>query len=261
MAKISYDAVSFGQQNSSTSNQKVEWFSLKNDGDSALVRIMEDSLETLEILTVHPINLNGKFVKANCIRDITDSIEKCPLCASGAEVQQRVYLKLLVYSAPGSAPVPKVWERSASFVKVIQSKLESYGPLSDCLFTIKRCGERGNLKTTYNIDYAPPQAYPPESYKKQPELFTNYSAVGAAVFDKSFNDLAYYVEHHEFPSSQTSTAAVSPQIPAYEPVVSAPTPAAPFTPPSNPAPSPSIDPTGQLPWEQPAQVERPKRYY
>lgn len=263
MAKISYDAINYGQQASSDSS-KIGWFSLKNDGDTALVRIMEDSMEGLEILTVHPIKLNEKYVKVNCIRELRDPAEKCPLCSRGNEIQQRAYLKLVVYDPETGEPTPKIWERSASFVKIIQGKLESYGPLSKSLFIIRRCGEKGDLKTTYNIDYAPPQVYPVEKYAPHPEFFAGYTAVGTAVFDKNYDELSYYVSKGEFPSNKSPQENTSYQDtiemsqPAYAPVPPI-TPEAPST--AN-EPAPMQTPAQQtMPWDQPASVQRPKRYY
>lgn len=261
MAKISYADVNYGQQNNSTQNQKKEWFALKNNGDQALVRIMEDSLENLEILTVHQDWFNGKRIKINCIREANDPIDACPLCKAESDLTQKVFIRLLEYAPDGTA-TPKIWERPASFVKIIKSKLDNYGPLSECLFTITRCGVAGDVNTTYNIDFAPPMKYPVENFPKQNGCFNNYSALGTAVFDKSFDELSYFIQNKEFPSkksegnAQANAQATAPAPapapvpqPAYEeiPVQAQPKPTA---------------PSNQAPWgNQPQQVQKPKRYY
>jgi len=255
MAKLSYADVSQNQQNNSQ-NQKTEWFALKNNGDQAIVRIMEDSLEGLEILTIHPSTLNGKFIKVNCIKDIKDPVDRCPLCASGAQVQQRVFIKLLVYGPDGSV-TPKIWERSTAYAKTLKSKMDNYGPLSDHIFIITRCGEAGDIKTTYNIDYAPPAVYPETKYPKDVNAFSNYSVLGNAVFDKNFDELSYFIQNKEFPSKKKSVD-VEPDnsVPSYTPTPSN----QPVNPPMEPAYT-TEQTQNSVPWKQPRQVERPKRYY
>ena len=48
-------------------------------------------------------------------------------------------------------PVPKVWERSATFAYKLISYLNNFGPLEDVMCKIIRHGKPGDMKTDYEI--------------------------------------------------------------------------------------------------------------
>ena len=143
MAKISFDDA----QKIASTNQfsDIKYFGLKNDGDEALVRIMHDSVEDFEILTVHEVtNANGKKYKVNCLRDINDPLDMCPLCDSGSAQFRRIYVHLIQYTKdPLSGQVtaePFYWEKPLGFATELKTLITEYGPLSNSLFKIKRNG-------------------------------------------------------------------------------------------------------------------------
>ena len=57
MAKISYEEA---QSSSNNSNTGVGFFSLADDGDEAVVRILHDSTDSFDIVTIHDIQTGDK---------------------------------------------------------------------------------------------------------------------------------------------------------------------------------------------------------
>lgn len=209
MARISFSQVSSNNESTGYGN-KPAWFSLKNDGDSAIVRFMHDTVDDFDILSVHPVTINGKYVKANCIReDASQPLSDCPLCEAGVALQQRMYVHLIEYVKDQNGqivPVAKVWDRPVSFARALKTKIDTYGPLSDCLFKVTRCGAANNMSTTYNVDYAPPQVYNPELFRKENLFEEGYTASGSVIMNKSYEELAYFVKNNEFPPQKKEQA-------------------------------------------------------
>ena len=203
MAKISFNEISMNEG----SSDRIEFFGLKNNGDEAIVRIMHDSTDTFDIVTTHPVSIDGRYRRVNCIRNPRDPIENCPLCSNGSKIQQRIYIHLIHYINDENGnivPRGKVWERSASFAVTLKNLIDEYGPLSRNVFKIRRNGEAGDMKTTYSIMYANPQNYNEQNYPIIPNIFDNYSAVGNAVLDKSFKDLNYFINTGKFEDSNAN---------------------------------------------------------
>lgn len=241
MAKINFDQISTNNDNSS-SGFSVGFFNLKNDGDEAIVRIMHDNTASFELVTTHPVQIGNKYRRVNCIRDPREPMDNCPMCKSGAKVQQRFYIHLIQYVKDDSGnivPQPKIWERSASYAVTIKNLIDEYGPLSDCIFKIRRNGEAGSMNTTYSILYGNPQIYRPELYPKDESAFENYSVVGSIVMDKSFEELSEFITTGEFPqksdNSNTITGVTSGNFPSsYNPSATQYNPNIPSTPTVNP---------------------------
>ena len=198
MAQIKFDQVNTGD----TSDNLIRFFALKNDGDEAIVRIMHDNTDSFDLVTTHLIQHNNKYRRVNCIRDPREPLENCPLCKAGVKIQQRMYIHLIEYVKDDYGkiiPQGKIWERSATYAMTIKNLIDEYGPLSDCIFKIRRNGKPGSRETTYSILYGNPQMYKVEDYPKDENIFKNYSAVGTAVLDKSFEELAEFLATGDFP--------------------------------------------------------------
>lgn len=210
MAQINIDSYFSSEQSSysSTNNENsVGFFSLKGDGDEALVRIMHDDLSSLEALSTHNIQVNGKYRRVNCLRESPVSpMSSCPLCESGNKRSDRLYVHLIEYTKDENGQVaasPKVFDRPISEATVLRNLLNEYGPLSDCLFKIKKNVPNGDkLRTTYTYIFANPNVYPEAAYKKIPDVFKNYSALGRAVMNKSVEDTKVFLNTGDFPAAQ-----------------------------------------------------------
>lgn len=189
MGQVAYGSVP--QQSSSMQNDWAGFFSLKDDGDEAIVRIMHDSPATFDIVAVHPYQVNGKFRNISCIRDPQEEIDRCPLCAAGVRLTYRFFIHLIQYDRDDRGnivPRPVVWERAYSFADTIKDYCSEYAPLSDTIFKIKRNGRRGSTDTTYNIMPANPNVYRPELYPKI-DFFNGYTVVGKNVYAPDYNGM------------------------------------------------------------------------
>lgn len=246
MAQINLNDVFVGNDTQQNSTQ-VGFFNLQNDGDEAVVRFMVDSLEDLEILTVHDIYVDGKFRQISCVRDPRDPIEKCPLCAKDERIKQVVFIKMLQYvNTPNGVDVkPVVWQRNAStYAFRIKGYLDNYGPLSQILCKVIRHGAKGDMKTTYDIiPNLSPVQFPQENFPIVTEAFNNYKALGRVVLDKSTEEINTFIQTGSFPNNSEENATITPQ-PQYN-----------NTMPNFEVPSSPFD-------EQPAEgMQRPTRYY
>ena len=203
MAQINFNdylATQNNTQNTATEGKGkgsgVGFFSLKNDKDFAVVRFMHDDTDSFDIVAGHRMTVNDKLRLVNCIRSAHEPVDNCPLCRAGKGLEYRLYIHLIEYVRNDEGkmvPVPRVWERSASYVNTLTNLMKEYGPLSDNIFKITRNGEKGSKSTTYDIMYGSPKVYTQEVYPRRDDAFKNYKAVGNMVLDYDYNKLSELV--------------------------------------------------------------------
>lgn len=198
MAQINFNDFLATQNNQSASTETknkgsgIGFFSLKNNKDSAIVRFMHDDTDSFDIVAGHRMTVNDKLRLINCVRSAHEPIDNCPLCRAGKNLEYRLYIHLIEYvrNEEGKMiPIPRVWERSASYVNTLTNLMKEYGPLSDNIFKITRNGEKGSKSTTYDIMYGNPKVYTPELYPRRDDAFKNYKAVGNMVLDYDYDKL------------------------------------------------------------------------
>lgn len=207
MAMITADQINY----SDSGDFSVGFFSLKNDGDEAIVRIMCDSMSDLEIMTVHPITLGASSFpnrQVNCLRDPRDPMDLCPLCAAGESVKQKVFIRMLQYDPATKQPKAVVWDRVASvFAPMIKSYLDNYGPLSHIMCKIIRHGT--GKQTKYDIvPNINPQEYNETNYPIDYEAFKDFKVLGRMVMDKNAEEIMQFMRTGAFPetSNQQTTS-------------------------------------------------------
>lgn len=266
MAYINADQINY----SDGEGFSVGFFSLKGDGDEAIVRIMCDSMSDLEIMTVHPITVGASAFpnrQVNCLRDPRDPLEMCPLCAAGEKVRQKVFIRMVQYDPNTREPHAVVWDRVASvFAPRIKSFIDNYGPLSHIMCKIIRHGTGKN--TQYDIvPNINPQEYNETNYPIPEDAFKDFSVLGRMVMDKSAEEIIQFMRTGAFPDNSSAhnnnnyqqaapqppqqTAPQNYQQNTYQPSQ--------YQQPINQVTDPSVPPTGQPPANQ--GLERPTRYY
>lgn len=277
MAYINADQISYSEDG----NFSVGFFSLKHDGEEAIVRIMCDSMADLEIMTVHPITVGASSFpnrQVNCLRDPRDPLDMCPLCAAGEKIRQKVFIRMIQYDPTTKEAKAVVWDRVASvFAPRIKSFLENYGPLSHIMCKIIRHGTGKN--TTYDIvPNLNPQEFNETNYPIPEDAFEDFSVLGRMVMDKNAEEIIEFMRTGAFPEKtpnqnqppQNTAPSNYPQNNNYGNVAgnvygappnngySAPTPnsgySTPNQMPANQVQDPTVPPTGQG-------LERPTRYY
>ena len=267
MGQISFEDASRVMNTYNGDGPSVGFFTLKNDGDEAIVRFMHDNTSSFDIVAVHPVNVDGKYRKVNCIRDARDPLDKCPLCNAGVKIENRFYIHLIQYDKDQQGnivPSAKIWDRSLQYATQLATMINEYGPLSECVFKIKRNGAAGSMDTTYNIMYANPQVYRPELYPKREDLFEGYKTIGTIVMDKNYDELSTFIATGKFPqivknNDTTSQAQAAPNnyatpAPAMGNIPPQAYPDTQFTPVQQTV-------TGAAPWETTTPINRPVRTY
>lgn len=193
MAKIDYNSwkqYSSKQNNDNNGGSKIGFLQLKNDGDYAIVRFLDVDPATYDIGALHTLGKENKYRRISCPRNPFDPMDKCPLCENGEKVLMKMYVKLINYVDENGEIVEKpcLWERPAGFAKKLNSLIDEYGDISECLFKVVRNGS--GLDTTYEILYAPANKYPNEKYPMESKsVFDGYSAFGKLVKEYTFEQL------------------------------------------------------------------------
>ena len=192
----------------------VGYFTLKNDKDTAIVRIMHDSPEDFDMVTGHRVTINDKLRLVSCLRRDGEEVTKCPLCEAGKKTEDKIYIHLIEYTKDANGQIvatPKVWERSAYYANTLINNINNYGPLSDCIFKITRNGAAGSKKTTYDLMYANPNVYTNEMYPKKAELFEGYKALGTVVWNLKEDRMRELLSNGEEAQEEEVTPRTVPQ--------------------------------------------------
>lgn len=129
------------------------YFKLEDNGDSKKITIL-DNIDEIELNIVHvmkdasgtdrhikclgTINKDGKFENSNCT-----------LCGEGIKLQEKVYLKVFNYDEQAN----QVWTLNKSIISKILHIAKKRPDFSNHKFEITRIGKKGDIKTSYEIDY------------------------------------------------------------------------------------------------------------
>lgn len=129
------------------------YFSLKDDGDSAVVRFLYNQPDGSDIdyFLVHEVQIDGKkrYVSCNSVDENGESHpDDCPLCKAGNKPKEKLFLQLVASDNPDSV---QIWERGSSFVSKIITYLNEFGNLSSVKIKVIRRGKKGDQKTQYEF--------------------------------------------------------------------------------------------------------------
>lgn len=199
------------------------FFSLANDGDVAIVRFLIETVEDVEVVTVHDVTVGGKYRKVLCPRDIEDGPDACPLCAAGIDKQKvKLYIHMLQYDYTVNATgerVPtgtyshKVWEKGPAYKDELMGYINRYKPLHNKVFEIERHGKKGDMKTAYQhfvTDYTTAEC----PYDPAKDFEEVKSVVGTIVLDKTVDEINTFIATGEFPETGVIARQSAPAQPA-----------------------------------------------
>lgn len=160
--------------------QRPWFFNLKNDGDSAVVRLLHSSVESIEHTTTHSAQIDGKWKRVRCLG------EHCPMCEND-QASNRIYIHLFDYTDNRE----KVWDRTDKIIPQFEKLFESWNPLHSAVVKITRIGNE----------------FP--KYDVQPQNPMNYAQVDAALIDEKIanfystkrtaDEMHIYLETGSFP--------------------------------------------------------------
>lgn len=173
------------------------FFRLANDGDVAKVRFMYRTIDDVEGMSVHSVEIDGKKRYVNCLREYNEPMSKCPFCREHMPVQAKLFVP--VYDVDEDRV--KIWERGKKFFNKISGLCSRYDSLVEKEFEIERHGKAGSTDTTYEI-------FPVDKCEKLdmedlPELPEDFAKF---VLDKSADDMEYFLEEGEFPPEEDDEA-------------------------------------------------------
>ena len=170
---------------------KAGWFSLKDDGDSATVRMLhkgqigteEDGSPKydLDVFEVHKLDVDGSGKE----RTILCKGENCEICKAGNKSSLRMFLQMINLDEKDKEKQLQLWERGITDIKQILGIIEEYGDLNSRDIKIKRSGAKNSLKTTY-------QYFPKD--KTERELPEKQNLVGNLILDLSREDQIKAIE-------------------------------------------------------------------
>lgn len=170
---------------------KTGWFSLKDDGDSATVRLLHrgqigtepdgQPKYDLDVFEVHKMDVDGSGKD----RTILCKGENCEICKSGHRPQLRMFLQMLNLDEKDKEKQLQLWERGITDIKTLLGLIEEYGDLNARDIKIRRSGAKGSLKTTY-------QFFPKD--KSERELPERQNLVGTLILDLSPEDQIKAIE-------------------------------------------------------------------
>ena len=154
------------------------YFNLKDDGDSAIVRFMYNTLDDITGYAVHNIELgNNRHLYVSCLReDYNEPLDNCPLCAAKNFQQAKFYFNLF----DCETEEVKLWERGKQILKKLVSVLNQIeGPICGTPIKIIRKGEAGDRYTTYEFELMQPDGVTledlPESIDPMENVILSYT--------------------------------------------------------------------------------------
>lgn len=171
---------------------KTGWFQLKDDGDSAVVRLLHKGeigtdKETGEpdydfpIFEVHKMDVDG----SGRDRTVLCKGEGCELCKSGNKPSLRMFLQMVNLDEKDKDKQVQLWERGLTDIKQMIGLTSEYGDLTKRNIKIVRSGDKGSLKTTYQ--YFPKD--PTDMDVPEPQ-----SLVGSLILDLNKEDQIKAIE-------------------------------------------------------------------
>lgn len=229
MARMSFEDYSASTSTrTSGSGSRIGYFSLRNDGDTMIVRFNIHGLEDIAVDSVHRVTTtDGKTRDVSCLRATPhDPIDHCPLCANGEKLTFRLFIPLIAYHQNDTGNVeltPSVWNQGVKTRNILKGLIEEYGDLTNTLFKITRHGVAGSKETTYSILPANPNVYKDDIFVKDFSAFDDPSYINRFVLVKTAAEIEEFYNTGDFPFGQhkTEEAAVAEETPvkyAEEPV-------------------------------------------
>lgn len=207
MARMSFEDYAATVARPSSNGPRISYFSLRNDGDSAIVRFNIHGLSDIAVDSVHRVKTgDGKTRVVSCLRSTPhDPIDACPFCANGEPVAYRLFIPLVEYRQDDKGGVelnPAVWEQGIKTRNSIKGLIEEYGDLTDSLFKITRHGAAGSKETSYSILPANPNVYKSDVFVRDLSAFEDPNYMNRFVMIKTPEEIAEFYQTGDFPHGQ-----------------------------------------------------------
>ena len=166
---------------------KSNYFSLKDDKDTAVIRFLYNDINDVEGVACHSVEVDGKRMDVECLRAYNEPLSKCPLCEAGYKVDAKLFIPVYDENAKES----KIWTRGKTFFSKLSSLCSRYNPLVSTPFEVERNGKKGDTNTTYEV-------YPLTADNARIEDFPEIKADDVAFQCKTFDELTTYLQTGNF---------------------------------------------------------------
>lgn len=172
------------------SQSGTEFFLLKDDGDTTVIRFLYEANDGSDIdyYLVHSVELADKTKRKVACKALTEDgtldVERCPLCMAKNKRVERLFLQ--VYDESDNKV--KVWERGKNFVKKITTYVNKYGSLVTVPFEVTRNGRKGDTNTSYEFFPEPVEDVTLEDFPEKNEL------MGTMILDLTFEEMQDVVD-------------------------------------------------------------------
>lgn len=130
-----------------SSENRVQYFGIKNNGETKQVRFLYNTLDDIYFDVAHDVNINGRNQTIACLNSNGSNPAGCPLCAKGHNQSVKLYIPVLDLTDNKI----KVWTRSKNFIAQIQALAARNNPISGAVLEITRIGMPRDPKTQYTI--------------------------------------------------------------------------------------------------------------
>ena len=189
MARFSYEeADNYGAP-------KSNYFSLKDDGDTAKIRFLLNNLNDLMGVSTHEVQVGDRKIDVECLRTYDEPVDKCPLCAAEYKVNAKLYIPVYDEGSKES----KIWTRGKSFFNKMSSLCARYKPLVGTPFDVERVGKKGDTNTTY-------ETYPMQTDNSRIEDFPEVEIENVAFQVKTAEEMNYYLDTGSFPENNNNSS-------------------------------------------------------
>ena len=192
MARFSYEESEF------YGAPKSNYFSLKDDGDTAKIRFLINDLRDLQGVSVHEVEVGDRRIDVECLRAYNEPVDHCPLCADGYPTNAKLFIPIYDETSKES----KIWTRGRTFFNKMSSLCARYNPLVSTVFEVERRGKKGDKGTTY-------ETYAQGTDNARIEDFPEIKSEGVAFQVKTSKEMDYYLDTGSFPEHQEQPAPSS----------------------------------------------------
>lgn len=169
------------------------FFSLPADRSKALVRIMYNTIDDFEGVSVHELEEGNRRIMVDCLRNYNDPVETCPFCAAKMRVIGKVFIPLYMIEED----TVRLWERSAkAYRDRISGFCARFSPLVDTPFEIERYGAKGDNGTRYEFYSLAPEPISWDDLPPIPDVFSE-----GIVLSKTVDEMNSYLDRGAFPTS------------------------------------------------------------
>lgn len=196
MARLTGDNIE--QYRAGGNTGKINYFALKEDKDTARIRLLYNGAEDIDGFTVHRVKVGDWERPVNCLLEKDSPIDDCPFCRERYPKQARMFIP--VYNEDMNEV--QMWERPNSFYGKISGLCARYPNIVSQVFDVERNGAKGYQKTDYSFyPIGQPDGTTIEDILDDCGLDELPKALGTKVLDKSADEMEYYIANGEFPSN------------------------------------------------------------